>query len=130
MSEQSHDYELVYNGTGRSDITTFTAHNSVKRSTAYSFKVLAINRIGMSQNSTALDSFIGVVPSVPLDFTHTTSASGSITLAWLPPNFDGGAKVTGYFIYFKVAGTSAWSKSILITSDKSAFTVDSLIADT
>lgn len=48
MSEQSDDYELVYDGTSRSDITTYVVQNRVKRSKAYSFKVLAINRIGLS----------------------------------------------------------------------------------
>ena len=118
MSEQSIDYELIYNGTNRADITTYTARNKVKRSTGYRFKVLAINRIGQSTNSTALESFAAVVPSTPLNFTHSDSQSGSVTLIWEPPLYDGGAKITGYYIYYKVAGSLPWSKTSLVNFDK------------
>ena len=130
MSEQSDDFEMIYNGTARSDITSYVVSNNVKRSKAYSFKVIAINRIGLSPASDLLKSFAAVVPSVPLSFKHTNSESGSITLAWLPPEFDGGAMVTGYFIYYKIAGTVNWSKTSLISADNFQHTVDSLSADT
>lgn len=48
MAELTDDYELIYDGTARSDIRSYVAHNLAKRSTDYSFKVLAINRIGQS----------------------------------------------------------------------------------
>lgn len=38
--------------------------------------------------------------------------------------------ITGYFIYFKVAGASTWSKTELITEDNFSSTVDSLTPDT
>lgn len=67
---------------------------------------------------------------MPLSFGHTTSEAGSITLEWLPPVYDGGAKITGYYIYYKVAGSTTWSKTSLVTFDKFAHTVDSITPDT
>lgn len=104
--------------------------NQIKRSTGYRFKVLAINRIGQSDFSPVLKSFAAIVPSVPLNFIHTKSETGSITLEWLPPQHDGGAILTGYFIYFKVAGSDSWSKTDLISEDNFATTVDSLSPNT
>ena len=54
MAELTDDYSLIYDGTARSDITSYVARNLAKRSTTYSFKVVAINRIGQSLNSTVL----------------------------------------------------------------------------
>ena len=64
---------------------TYTARNKAKLSTTYSFKVAVINRIGLSPNSTAVEVFTAVVPSVPLRFGHVASDEGSIELEWQAP---------------------------------------------
>ncbi len=38
--------------------------------------------------------------------------------------------ITGYYVYFKVAGSASWSKTSSITADNFATTVDSLTPDT
>ena len=38
--------------------------------------------------------------------------------------------ITGYYIYYKVAGADTWLKTSLISADNFAFTVDSLTPDT
>ena len=70
-----------------------------------------------------------MVPSIPFEFTHTTSDAGSITLQWLPPVHEGGAMITGYHIYSKLDEESTWTQSDLISADNFSFTVDSLTAD-
>ena len=70
-----------------------------------------------------------MVPSVPQNFTHSGSEAGSITLTWFAPVYDGGAKITGYIIYYKVAGSSSWSKTDLVPFDQLKHTVDSLNPD-
>ena len=66
MSEMSLAYNLIYDGTGRSDILTFTVLNGVKKTLNYNFKLVAINNVGTSDYSAALTSFIAVVPTAPL----------------------------------------------------------------
>ena len=46
-----------------------------------------------------------------------TSESGSITLTWDAPMYDGGSKIIGYIIYHKVSGSSSWSKTDVIPFD-------------
>jgi hypothetical protein len=130
MSKQSLDFEMVYDGASRSDVLTYLVENQILRSTSYNFKVRAINRIGYSSFSPVLKSFAAVVPSTPLGFHHTDSQSGSISLAWDSPLYDGGAALTGYYIYYKVASDTSWSKTTLVTADLHQETVGSLTPDT
>ncbi len=46
MAEMSQSLNLVYDGTNREDITSFTLVNGVKKTLSYHFKVLAINAVG------------------------------------------------------------------------------------
>lgn len=48
------------------------------------------------------------LPSAPLNLTETV-VSGDIQLSWNAPSSDGGSAITGYYIRYRVAGTSAWS---------------------
>lgn len=89
----------------------------VKKTLSYHFKLVAINNVGQSDFSPALTSFIAVVPSAPLDFKYTESAASSISLEWKPPLHDGGATLTGFYVYFKVSGSATWSKTALIDGD-------------
>ena len=129
MAEQSLDFELIYEGLSRADILTYLVENQIERSKAYSFKVRAVNRVGFSAFSPVLTSFAAVVPSTLSDFRHTDSAAGSITLAWGPPLYDGGARLTGYVIYYKVAGSTAGYDAAPISADLYQGTVASLTPD-
>lgn len=46
MAEMSQSFNLIYDGTNREDITSFTLVNGVKKTLSYHFKVLAINAVG------------------------------------------------------------------------------------
>lgn len=82
MAEGASEYSLIYDGSHRSDILTYTQSSSIKKSYFYKFKVLAINIIGESSLSSSLTSLAAVAPSTPLNFTMVSSASGTITLSW------------------------------------------------
>jgi hypothetical protein len=77
-----------------------------------------------------LTVFAAVVPSVPLDFTITGSGLSRVLLAWTAPLNDGGAALTGYYLYYRPTGTSQlWLKSELISEDTNAHTISSLDAN-
>ena len=50
-------------------------------------------------------------------------------MAWSPPTFDGGAALTGYYVYYRQTSDSAWSKTALIAADLHEVIVDSLSPD-
>lgn len=130
MAEMSQAFVMVFDGTNRADIRSYTVVKGVQKTLTYHFKLVAINNVGMSDYSPVLSSFIAVVPSMPQDFKYTESASSSISLEWLPPRDDGGASLTGFFIYYKVAGAVIWDKSNLIASDLFHYQLIGLTADT
>jgi len=101
IAEGPREYNLIYDGTNRADVLTYTATKGIKKSLWYKFKVTAINIIGESQLSPDLTVFVAVVPSTPVDFEFVSSDAGSIELKWKEPMYDGGATLTGYYIYFK-----------------------------
>ena len=77
------EYELLFNGTGRSDILTFTATKNIYKTKTYKFRVAAINIIGEGPRSTELDVFVAVVPSPPQAFAFAgESDSGTISVQW------------------------------------------------
>ena len=43
---------------------------------------------------------------------------------------DGGTSLTGFYIYYKIAGLTSWSKSVLITGDSFSHNMIGLTADT
>ena len=80
---------------------TYTVTQNVLKSHHYKCEVTAINAIGESLRSPKLQSFIAIVPSVPLNFEFVLSNSGTIEVSWDAPEHDGGATLLGYYIYDK-----------------------------
>ena len=74
-----------------------------------------------------LASLAAVVPSVPLNFEITGSSLGSVSLAWTAPLNDGGDPLVGFYIYYRLSGTSStWSKTELISEENNAYTLSAL----
>ena len=78
MAAGPREYNLVYDGTNRADVLTFTVTKGIFKDSWYRFRVSAINIIGESPQSPEMTSYIAVVPSSPVNFTFVTSDEGSI----------------------------------------------------
>lgn len=90
---------MVFDGTQRADITTFTA--SAVKSREYHFKLQAINFVGVSQFSPILTCKAAVVPSTPQVFSIVESDESQVLVQWEVPAEDGGAPLTGYYVYYR-----------------------------
>lgn len=130
MAEGAKEFELIYDGTGRSDILTYTATTNITKGLYYKFKVLAINAIGSSALSPELTSLAAAVPSTPINFTITSSASGVINLEWVAPLYDGGSVLTGYYVYYMASSATVYTKTSLISATSLSYSLGSLTADT
>ena len=65
MAENALEYKLIYDGSKRSDILTYTQTIGITKTQYYKFKVLAINAVGESAESSAVTCFAAVVPTTP-----------------------------------------------------------------
>lgn len=132
MAEGPREYNLIYDGTNRADLLSFTATKGIKKSLWYKFKVTAINIIGESQLSPDMTSFVAVVPSTPDEFAFVSSDAGSIEFKWQAPKYDGGATLTGYYIYYKktLSGlNTAFTKGDFIPASLLTYILTGLDAD-
>lgn len=50
-------------------------------------------------------------PSVPLEFAATEVTEDSVSLAWQPPEDDGGSEIQQYVIEKREAGKRAWQET-------------------
>ena len=95
----------------------------------YHFKVAAINAVGTGELSPVLTCLAAVVPSEPQNFEVTGSNTGTVSVQWQPPQYDGGSPLLGYFIYNKITGTETYSKTAIISSEVFDTTLTSLTAN-
>lgn len=129
MQQEDELYFIVFNGTNRADIQSFTATN-IDFGKEYSFKLQAMNDVGVSPFSPSLTTLAAVVPSVPKQFRATDSQLGSVALQWTTPNSDGGSPLTGFVIYYKPTGTGSWSTTSLIPTSTLYYQVSGLSTNT
>ncbi|MGH2773323.1 MAG: fibronectin type III domain-containing protein [Actinomycetota bacterium] len=84
------------------DLLTYV-DNSAEGGAVYKYQVTAINSVGESRMPTPLIVEVKAsAPSRPLSLTARAGTEGKsplVTLAWNPPEDDGGADVTGYKVY-------------------------------
>jgi hypothetical protein len=71
-----------------------------------------------------------VVPTEPLNSEILSSASGSISVSWTSPEYDGGSSITGYRIYYKTNPSLVWSSTALLSSRLFTSTLSPITADT
>ncbi|MCY3414051.1 MAG: fibronectin type III domain-containing protein [Candidatus Heimdallarchaeota archaeon] len=73
-------------------------HNGLINGVSYSYKIVATNEAGNSNESNVKILIPLGPPSVPLEFNAQVN-DDEVTLSWAAPNTDGGSPVTEYRIY-------------------------------
>ena len=114
-TSSSGDYDLAYNGTGRSDLLKYTVTNLI-RSAEYGFAVAAVNSIGEGTKSSEFVIIAAAVPTSPINLSVNSNSIGSIRLSWNASLSDGGEFVVGYYVYYKVVSATSFSSTSLIAS--------------
>ncbi len=101
-------------------------------STAYTYRVSAINSVGTSSPSnTASATTSGTtitVPQPPTGLTATAISSSAINLSWSAPSNNGGAAITGYKIERSTDGGATWSTDVANTGTSSTTYSDTGLA--
>ncbi|HEV2193363.1 MAG TPA: fibronectin type III domain-containing protein [Nitrosopumilaceae archaeon] len=91
--------------------TTSYSHTGLTASTAYTYRVSAINSIGTGTTSAEATATTqappATAPAAPTGLTSTAVSSAQINLSWTAPS-NGGSPITGYKIEYKI-GSGAYS---------------------
>lgn len=100
-------YSTLVHNTG-STSRTFS-HSNLLPNTTYTYRVSAINEIGVSGTSNEASATTAApktitVPTAPTDLTAKLISSGQINLSWGVPTNNGGAEIIGYKIEVKQDG--------------------------
>ena len=102
----SGQFEVLANHTGST--ATIWSHTGLDPGTRHSYQVRAINEAGAGAGSNIATARTDpVVPDAPVNLVARAGGTSSIVLTWWPPEYTGGAPVTGYRI--EVNDGSAWS---------------------
>ncbi len=96
---------------GNTNSTTTTySDTGLAASTAYTYRVSAINSVGTSSPSnTASATTSNAVPQPPTGLTATAISSSQINLSWTAPANNGGSAITGYKIERSTNAGSTWT---------------------
>lgn len=98
MNDYSNDdFNLVYDGSSKASIVTFTMSNLIPGK-YYRFKVQAVNKIGEGPLSAYKEMYCADIPGVPGQPYLISSTSTSVKFGWTPPVDNGGALITSYEI--------------------------------
>jgi titin len=103
--------------------TTSYSHTGLATGTAYTYKISAINSIGIGAASTEAaatptTASVAAAPSSPTGLTATAVSATQINLSWGAPS-NGGSAITGYKIEYK---TGSGSYSVLVPNTASTST--------
>src|SRR2546426_6573922 len=90
---------------------TWYPNYNLLASTAYSYRVSAINSVGTgSQSSTAsATTSAPIAPQPPTGLATPYVSSSQISISWAVPSNNGGSPVTGYKIESSTDGGTTWN---------------------
>ena len=100
-----------------STLTTYS-HTGLQTGHTYTYRVFAINSIGIgnaSNTASAIPAQVITVPGSPI-LSATPLSSTSINLSWTPPSNNGGSAISGYKIEF-ASGTSTYTTLVANTGN-------------
>jgi hypothetical protein len=105
--------------------STLYSDTGLSPSTAYMYRVSAINSVGDSSPSntataTTSSGTVATIPQPPTGLTATPASSSEIDLSWTAPSDNGGSAITGYVIERSTDSGSTWST--ISSNTGSAFT--------
>lgn len=95
----------------RLDTDTIANVTGLTNGTSYSFRVAAVNSVGMGLWSDIVSAIPAAVPGAPLDLKTNSGRLGS-TLHWTEPNDVGGSSIVNYIVQYKRSDTSNWSQIV------------------
>ena len=100
-------WQLVTNTTST---TTRYTHGNLEPTTAYHYRVAAINRAGAGPFSAPNGATTAsAMPGAPRNLAATAVGHSRIDLRWTPPSDDGGSRITGYRIEVSEDRRRTWS---------------------
>lgn len=108
--------------TNTGSTTTGYSHTGLSAGHIYTYKVFAINSVGISNSSntsSATPTQVDTAPNPPSGLTANPASPTSISLSWNTPSSNGGSIITGYKIEVKV-GSGTYS--VLVANTKSTAT--------
>ncbi len=102
---------------------TIYAHTGLTASTTRSYRVSAINAVGIGGPSAistvTTDAETITLPDAPVSLTATASGQSTILLSWDAPSNNGGSVVSGYTIEVSPNGSSNWTDLVSNTRSRS-----------
>lgn len=99
----------------------------LENGTSYAFRVAAVNRLGQGAWSPrALGTPVG--PPGPVVDPEPVGSLTAIELTWQPPVNDGGRRILGYRVEYKVSTELAWQRLPRVPADETTATVEGLVA--
>ena len=128
------DYVIQYRASTSFDWTTFSDGISSTTSATvvglvnnvlYEFKVAAVNAAGSGSDSLSISSRPFTTPGDARSLTATVS-SGTASLTWLAPTFNGGSAITDYAIGYKLSTASSWTSWTHTASTATSASIGSL----
>jgi hypothetical protein len=115
-----------------SSSTTYS-NTGLAASTAYMYRVSAINTVGtspVSNTASATTIAVATAPQAPTGLTASTISSSQINLSWVAPS-NGGSAITGYKIDRSTDNGSTWSTLVANTASSSTtYSNTGLVAST
>ena len=97
---------------------------SLSASSSYSFRVAAMNAVGMSVYSKPVvgETAAAVPPSAPVDVALSVTGPTSVSVSWFPPSDTGGAPVTTYTVTVLHAADGTVAATVAATESPAAVT--------
>jgi Ca2+-binding RTX toxin-like protein len=112
---------IVHDPSANTTITVTGLNPAVK----YSIRVKALNSVGVSKASSALNvTTLAVLPATPVISLKSITATGAV-ITWTAPN-NGGAKISDYLAEYSTDNGQTWKTVVKTASSSTSLTLKSL----